>query len=74
MCHGKTWTRENHMTDVIEGKFLRNSIEERILRKEESESKTRENFMKANMSHIRLKKALVDIQNMSRYGHATKTP
>ena len=36
MCHGKSWLRDSNMTDVIEGKFLRNSIEERILRREDS--------------------------------------
>ena len=36
MCHGKSWIRDSNMTDVIEGKFLRNSIEERILRREDS--------------------------------------
>ena len=36
MCHGKSWLRESNMTDVIEGKFLRNSIEQRILRREDS--------------------------------------
>ena len=36
MCHGKSWLRDSHMTDVIEGKFLRHSIEERILKREDS--------------------------------------
>jgi len=74
MCHGKSWLRDSNMTDVIEGKFLRNSIEERILRREDSGQRSRSNFLKANMDHLKIKRALQDIKNMSRYGYASKTP
>lgn len=62
------------MTDVIEGKFLRNSIEERILRREDSKNHTSSNFLKSNKEHLKMTKALKDIDNMSRYGYASKTP
>ena len=74
MCHGKSWLRNSNMTEVIEGKFLRNSIEERILRKEDSIQRASSNFIKGNMESLKMKKALRDIQNMSNYGLATKTP
>ena len=61
MCHGKSWLRNSNMTEVIEGKFLRNSIEERILRKEDSIQRASSNFIKGNMESLKMKKALRDI-------------
>ena len=61
MCHGKSWMRDSNMTDVIEGKFLRNSIEQRILIREESMTKSGSNFLKANMDQLKMKKAMKDI-------------
>ena len=68
MCHGKSWQRESYMTDVMEGKFLRNSIEQRILKREDDMHRSSNNFLisnKSNLSILRMKKALNDIQNMS---------
>jgi hypothetical protein len=76
MRHGKSWLRESYMTDVIQNTFLRNSMQERILRREQAQQSA-SNFMKTNKDNLKMykiKQALKEIQNVERFGQFSKTP